>query len=456
MVLLLTGLVCASPAFAACPYLGTITAAGTYTLDVKNLFTVGGTVTWAAIRDAIACAKKGLGGGSGHNVTVIINLPAGNIDLSKNFNVGRGSIQIEDFNCTEPSAINCGNVGSEPSNSSNHLVVRGAGKGKTFIINAMDSSNHNNDQTGLWVSDSTNVTFTGMAFTWPYMMVTQGRVVSSNTKSVTIDIEKGFPSPDKLIDTVNFPNSGRYLHDFTYYRIANDPVIYCRLNPNPVSADGYAKSTQIPWIPGVKRPDPARFPRRWVIPFEKARKSAPYAPGMIIGIKSKEGDNVYTLKNVSYFTFDDVAWIRRSRGVFTGDSSTGVGSVNVTVKNSTILPEAPINAIQPCMSTPDGGPQVGGRLGLHSSGHLFTGNYFVGTGDDAIAFFDVTDSTVTNNTLIGAFSSRGLMLDFTDPNKSITSGRSGISFCTPANKFRYNAIYQKIGDPAPSLLITCP
>jgi len=219
--------------------------------------------------------------------------------------------------------------------------------------------------------------------------------------------------------------------------------------------NGYIQSTQIAWTPGVKQ-DPSH-PQRWVIPFESAEKHPP-TPGTILGIKSKEGQNVYTLRNLSHFVFDTVAWVRRSRGVFTGSTFNGkdYGSINISVTNSTIAREAPINGIQPCMSTPDGGVQVGGRLGLPSSGNHFAGNTFIAPGDDAFALFDVSQSTVVGNTLASSFSNRGLMMDFTDPNHSATSGHSGINFCSPANKQSDNMIVQMIGDHGSSQVLQCP
>jgi hypothetical protein len=441
-----------------CPFSAPVTTASTYDLNVKSLFAGGNAVGYAAIAQAISCAGKGLGGGTGHNVTVILDLPPETIDLSKTTAVGKGSIAIIGMNCAAPSAPNCGNTGGKPANTSNHLVVRGAGEGKTIIVFALDATNHKNDRVGLWVSDSVNVVFTGMTFTWPYMTVTQGRVVSSTATSAIVDIEKGFPPPSQLIDTVNFPSSGQYLHEFTYYKLAaNDPTTYCRFKVDPI-VGGYVQSTQIPWVPtGLKQPDPAHYPNRWVIPFESPEKHPP-APGTVLGVKSKEGQNVYTLRNLSNFTFDTVAWVRRSRGVFTGSTFAGhdYGSINVTVVNSTIAREAPINGIQPCMSTPDGGVQIGGRLGLAGSGHYLAGNVFTGAGDDAIALFDVTNSTVVNNTLSSSFSNRGLMMDFTDPKQSVTSGHSGINFCKPPNTLTDDGIFQMVGGPAPSQLLQCP
>jgi hypothetical protein len=149
--------------------------------------------------------------------------------------------------------------------------------------------------------------------------------------------------------------------------------------------------------------------------------------------------------------------MRRSRGVFSGVTVNNVsyGVANITVKNNSIVREAPINGVTPCLSTPDGGPQVGGRLGLPSSGHVFTGNTFTATGDDAIAFFDVKNSMVEGNKLNEAFSGRGLMFNFTKSSDSVTSGGSGISFCNPVNVLGMDIIYQLIATSSGQQL-SCP
>lgn len=437
-----------------CPYASAISAPGIYRLDVQSLFANGGAVDWGALHQALACASTALGSGAGNGVRVIVQLPAGQIDLSQTVvdDQGqplKGSIDVSGFNCVDPSAPNCGDVGGQPANTTNELIVQGAGAQSTSIVFALDSADHSRDVTGIYARAATNVTFRDMSFTWPYLTVSQGVVVSSTTTAAVLDIEPGFPGPDKILDTVNFPSSGRYLKLYAHYTVPGDPVTYCKIVEDPLNPDGSINYSQVAWSPGVAQPDPSGHPNRWTIPFSNPQPSPPFSAGQLVTIKSKEGRNVYQFLACSNITFDRVAWLRRSRGVFGGATMNGTsyGTQNVTVRDSTIVPEAAIGGIMPCLATPDGGPQVGGQLGFPSSGHVFTGNRFYFTGDDSIAFFDATNSTVTGNNILGSQSGRGIMFDFTDPNVLVSNGAAGFVYCNPPNNLAYNYLYQIIGTP---------
>ena len=66
---------------------------------------------------------------------------------------------------------------------------------------ALVSATARPDRSGAFTA---RLSFAGLPVdSYQLQVIVKGRVVSSTTKSVTIDIEKGFPIPDKLIDTVN-------------------------------------------------------------------------------------------------------------------------------------------------------------------------------------------------------------------------------------------------------------
>jgi hypothetical protein len=251
---------------AGCPYSKAITAPGVYTLDVKSLFpdtAHGNIVDWSSLNHALDCAHTALGSGAGNGVTVVVQLPAGKIDLSKTLVDSTGqplkaSLDFSSFNCIKPTLPDCGVVGGQaPPSTTSKLVFQGAGMGSTIVTLSMDAKNHNNDLIGILATKSVNVTLANLAFTWPYMTVTQGTVVSATPSSVTVDIQSGFPSPAQILDVVNFPSSGRYLRAFTYYKQTNDPVTYCKINPDPVTSNGRIVYSQIEWSTKPSQPNAA-------------------------------------------------------------------------------------------------------------------------------------------------------------------------------------------------------
>jgi hypothetical protein len=129
---------------------------------------------------------------------------------------------------------------------------------------------------------------------------------------------------------------------------------------------------------------------------------APYRTGDLVGIKSKETGNVYWFFQGSDITFEDVHWTRKSRGVFRG----GIDRVRFT---RCVVDRGPdVQGQTPCLSTPDGGPQIGQPNDPSTQDNWVENCRFVATGDDSIAFFNAS-GTVRGNSVRDSFG-RGILL----------------------------------------------
>ena len=457
----------------ACPWSGPFATTGNRAVLQVSSFTASGNgpVNRAALQSAIACAKTALGNvWPGGDNRVTLQLPSHLVDLSQDVRdangailANTGSIDLSNVSCPNAALANCGTPptatpATPPTN--NRLVLAGADDGSTEVLLSQDLDQHVAEIPGVWMRNSVGVTIRNLSFNWPRMTVSQGRVTRVDPAAATVDIaiEAGYPGPDRIVDLHNFSDQGRYLHRFDVdVDPATGAVLACRLHPDDFDSAGAIEPTQLAWrgddlqqvAPGVWRLTITNF------------QNGPIAVGDYVGIKSKSGLNAYDVRNSALVTFDTVTWHRRSRGVFGGASNGGPHGVTaVKVAHSAILPDAMTGYAAPCLSTPDGGPQVG-QPGFPSAGHLITNNDFVSAGDDALAFFDASDATVANNTIVDAFSNRGVLFRFsaaTTVTTPPTQGGSGFSVCSPGNTLVRDVYYWFTGD-APATTqqrIACP
>ncbi|HSI50478.1 MAG TPA: hypothetical protein VLA61_19605 [Ideonella sp.] len=301
-----------------------------------------------------------------------------------------------------------------------------------------------------------------ITFTYPHPTVTQGQIKRIDNVSADIAIEPGYPDPSIIADPVNFPTQGRYLHR---YQQELDPVtghLSCKFAPDAVDANEALVLTQIPYqANGISQTTQGW----WHVDFGttySAVRPPPLKVGDYVGIKSKAGVNAYDVRNAAFFRFDSVLWRRKSRGVFGGTNNGGAHApTQITVTRSSIALEDMPGLASPCLSTPDGGPQFGGTTGFPSSGHIVTDNTFASTGDDAVAFFDATNTEVSRNILADAYSNRAVFFRFsatTAPAISPTQGGAGFTVCTPGNQLLRDSYFWNVGDESNinTKKIACP
>ena len=128
----------------------------------------------------------------------------------------------------------------------------------------------------------------------------------------------------------------------------------------------------------------------------------PFSVGDQLGVKSKHGEQAYVFRKCRNVTFERVRWTQESRGVFKEVE-------RVVIRNCAILRAPAIHGVVPFLSTPGGGPQIGQPSLSHGGGaHFVADNNFVGTGDDAIAFFNVRSATARRNRVADPFN-RGIL-----------------------------------------------
>ena len=265
------------------------------------------------------------------------------------------------------------------------LIIAGQGKALTTIVQAPN-------QTGIAGKDVNRVTFQGLHFTLPIQTTTQGHVVSVSANSVVLDISPGFPSPQDLMDKAYAGSRGcekvaaavggwgRYL------KILTDS----KTDPHMDNVDQQKVSFCLPQpVAGV--------PGRWAFSLKDRNSkeaAVSYPVGGLIAVKSKFMESAYQFCGGDDFEFKDIIFTQRSRGTWR------CGFNHVHLDGVQILRPAPIQGQVPALSSPGGGPQIG-EVGTPSTGHLIENSLFVGTGDDAIAFFDasgvVRDTTVQDS-----------------------------------------------------------
>lgn len=235
------------------------------------------------------------------------------------------------------------------------LIIRGAGMDKTTLYFPRGCN-------WLYGKDVYRTSFIGLHMTTREMTVSQGHVVSVGPKSVTLDIQKGFPSPDAIWDKTF--DHGRYLKRFTD----------SRTDPQMIESD----NDRYPWT------DAVHLSRSIWEMKSNSKIAPPYRKGDLVAIKSKSTGNTYFFSKGSDFAFIDCKWTQISRGVFRH------GFGNITVSGCAIERMPPIEGQTPCLSTPDGGPQIGQLKDPPISGKVVENCRFIATGDDAIAFFNAS------------------------------------------------------------------
>jgi parallel beta-helix repeat protein len=328
--------------------------AATVTWNLNSKF---GGITQPGIARAIAEAKAHFV--KEPNDTIVLEFDAGTYPLASPSNGDKGIIKL--------SGVNPGPEG--------RLVFRGAGMEKTKLV--FDPEAHQ-----IFGRDVHRVSFIGFHMTRKDYTVSQGHVLEVAPGRIDLEIQSGFPTPADIFNHES--DQGRFLCRYTDSK--TDPQIILENN------------AQIAWksanlVSG----------RRWRLNLKKPDQVADYKPGDLVGIKSKNGGQTYWLSGGSDFVFEDVKWTQVSRGVFRD----GFDKVRIT---RCIVERAPaIDGQSPCLSTPDGGPQIGQPRSTPTSGNLVEDCSMTATGDDSVAFFN-SSGTIRNCHISDSFA-RGILLN---------------------------------------------
>ncbi len=345
----------------------------------KNLQTNYGGVTQATIIHAIDDAKNQLK--ATPDINYIVEIPAGT------------------WNLLDPGDKATIDVSNVVAGSNGRFILRGAGRELTTLV-------QNDALLGVNGSNFKRVTISDMTMTRPKMKVSQGYVVTVKAGQVVLRIQEGFPTPMELHSGESGKGAGRYLRKFS--NSATDPQLVVN-NNNQISWEDASL------VQGTSRD--------WAMRQNDSGKVAPYRVGELIAIKSKHGADAYKFSDGDGIFFSNVIWFQESRGAFRHVNKVHVG-------NSKILRAPAINGQVPCLSTPDGGPQVGQPGDGPITGANVEDCYFVGTGDDGIAFFNST-GVARNNYIQDAFA-RGINLYHTNglnPTPTITCTNNTMVRC---------------------------
>lgn len=255
------------------------------------------------------------------------------------------------------------------------LVFQGAGKDRTTLV-------FNDNAHAILGKDVYRVSFIGMHMTRNTTYVTQGHVVDCPAGAVILEIQPGFPNPKEIFNRDS--QQGRYLRAYTD----------SRTNPQLIEED----NRQVAW-------DSADYlgGTTWRINLRRRDLVAPYRKGELVAVKSKHGGQAYWFARGSDILFQDVKWTQESRGVFRN------GFDKVHFVNCDIDRAPAIAGQTPCLSTPDGGPQIGQPGDPPTEGNVVEDCRFVATGDDSVAFFN--GAGIIRNCHIQDSFGRGILLD---------------------------------------------
>jgi parallel beta-helix repeat protein len=324
-----------------------------------NLKTQYGGITQPNLARAIGDAKAHFL--KSPNDTIVIEFDAGTYPLAAPTNNDKGIFEI--------SGVKPGPEG--------RLVFRGAGMDKTTLVfsPAVDEIHGH---------EIYRVSFFGLHLTRKDYTVSQGHVVQVGPGYVDLDIQDGFPTPKDIYTNRRGEDRAQcWLRRYTDSR--TDPQII--LDDN----------VQLHWISTRLISG-----RRWRMNLGNPEQVANYKPGDLIGIKSKHGGQAYWLSHGSDFVFEDVKWTQESRGVFRN------GFDKIRISRCVVARAPAIDGQVPCLSTPDGGPQLSQLLAGSKSGNLVEDCSMTATGDDSIAFYRTT-GTIRNCRISDSFA-RGILL----------------------------------------------
>ena len=270
--------------------------------------------------------------------------------------------------------------------------------------------------------NTSHVRFQDLTFGRQRLTTTQGVVVGADAKSLTLAIQDGYPTPGLLMaDPERLqPGAGRWMRLYTEVEGGRCEIVTDASNGTAWPAKPPA--TQVKWLTAVAvapdaastidvgststQPPQRRLWRFGGLKWDFGRNSEPvYRAGSIVGVKSKHGGQAFFFLGGDDITFRRIVWTEHSRGVIRGGIS-NIEFDSCAVKKSTL---APAHGLGLCMATAGGGPQLGQPHDPAITGVVVRNHTSEGTGDDAVALFNVHDGEVSDCHISDSFA-RGILL----------------------------------------------
>jgi len=260
------------------------------------------------------------------------------------------------------------------------LEIAGEGYNKTVFITK------NRKVNSIHGRNVYHLLFSGIHFTRDYCTVTQGDIVSVSPGEVLLELHDDYPTPDSLWQYGITGGWGMYLKKYT-----DDPD-----NPHIITEN----NDQVAWDSAGTYQLSGRI---WRFALKNSTELPPYNVGDVIGVKLKHGGQTYWLSGGNDIAFDSCKWTRKSRGVLRG------GISNIRFTNCLIDRGPRIGGRIPCLSTPDGGPQIGQPDDARIQNVIVENCTVEFTGDDNVALFNV-DAGVVRNCYFSDGFARGLLV----------------------------------------------
>ena len=327
----------------------------TYEWNIQDKY---GSITQSTLAKAISDAKEIFNKPSNNDIIILI--------------INNGTYNIGGNNS---SAIDLSNI--KPGDNGGRFIIKGQGMDDTILVFT------DIYQAEIFGKDVYHTTIEDMHMTRNAYTVTQGTTENIDVDKSTIDISlhSGYPDPNSLLSPTKEPSGGGlFIRQYTNSK--TDPHIYTNLS-------------QIPWINAslVKQPNVWRFNLK-----ENHQDTlSEFKLNEYIGVKAKHDGDTYHICGGNDIIFKNILYTQSSRGTLR------CGVNNILFDNIKVLRSKSINGQTPCMSTNAGGPQLnqpGDPMAYNAS---VINSYFECTGDDSIAFFEVSNGSVYNTFIRDSF-----------------------------------------------------
>eukprot|EP01084_Bolivina_argentea_P091398 164545_1 len=325
----------------------------TYELNIEDKY---GSITQSTIAKGISDARSIFNNAPNDVVILIIN--------NGTYNIGGDNSYGIDLT-----------QGIKPGDNGGRFIIQGQGMNKTTLI----FTDLYQDQ--ISGENVFHTTFQDMHITRNKYTVTQGTIhnVSISEQYVDLMIHYGYPTPISLIS----PTKPQGLYIRRYTNSLTDPHIYVYNN------------SQIPWLNATLIDENENIWRLYV--RDNNKQLIYYKIGQYVGIKSKHDGNTYRFCKGNDIEFKNIKWTQSTRGVLRCNVS------NVLFDGINVVRSPAIKGQTPCMSSNAGGPQMNQEDDPMAHNCSVWNSYFECTGDDSIAFFNVTNGQVHNTYIRDSF-----------------------------------------------------
>jgi hypothetical protein len=255
--------------------------------------------------------------------------------------------------------------------------------------------------------NTSRVRFRDLSFARQRLTTSQGVVVDADATSVTVKIQDGYPLPPAIMGDPKrlTAGAGRWLR--RYHQAASGA---CEIITD--SSDGKVwpptRNVQVKWLNASlasTNGDSSLWKFGGVSWRFGANSEKIYSKGDIVGIKSKHAGQSFFFFGGGDISFTRTTWTEHSRGVLRGGIS-DITFQDTAVRKSSL---APTYGLAPCLATPGGGPQLGQPDDPPIDRIVVRNHTSEGTGDDAIALFNVKTGELAGNHLNDSFA-RGIYL----------------------------------------------